>query len=375
MSTFSDKKKHDPLNLYSAAIENGFLTPDQAQKDCVFLLNNLFYRLLERECYRKSVKGRLYEWSHSRYRPVKGLYLWGGVGRGKTYFVDTFFDSLPFNRKLRLHFHGFMNQVHRGLKQNQGEKNPLQRVADQFANEAHLICFDEFLVSDIADAMILGELIARLLNRGVTLVVTSNRAPEDLYMDGLQRQRFLPVIDYLHRFTEVVHMKGSIDYRYRSLKKTQFYYSPLDVVAEVGAKACFDHFTKGEVMHDDHILVNGRVIPYLKMSGEVVWFDFQVICGDARSQNDYLSLAKMFQAIVITNVRVCCDNENDVVRRFINLVDIFYDHGTRLAITAEALPGALYAGDMLALEFHRTSSRLNEMQTEDYIFQRSKFRT
>ena len=373
MQTISDKKRNDPLRSYHLAIENGLLDPDQSQRDCVIQLNNLFYRLLERESHRQSIKGRLYEWIFSKYLPVKGFYLWGGVGRGKTYFVDTFFDCLPFDEKLRLHFHRFMNRVHQGLRENQGNKNPLQKVADDFSNEARIIFFDEFMVSDVADAMILGELIGCLLKRGVTIVATSNIAPHELYKNGLQRQRFLPVIDYLHRFTEVMRLEGSIDYRYRSLKSPKFYFSPLNVSSEEGAKSCFDQLARGRVINDEQIKVNDRLIPYLKMSSKVVWFDFEVICGDARSQNDYLFLSNLFDAVIITNVRACSDEDNDVVRRLINLVDIFYDHGIKLVITAETEAGGLYTGYRLAFEFDRTTSRLNEMQTDDYLLRKSEF--
>ncbi|MDG1987555.1 MAG: cell division protein ZapE [Halieaceae bacterium] len=373
MQTISDKKRNDPLRSYHMAIENGLLDPDQSQRDCVIQLNNLFYRLLERECHRQTIKGRLHEWIYSKYLPVRGLYLWGGVGRGKTFFVDTFFDCLPFDGKLRLHFHRFMNRVHQGLRENQGDKNPLQKVADNFSNEARIIFFDEFMVSDVADAMILGELIGCLLKRGVTIVATSNIAPQELYKNGLQRQRFLPVIEYLHRFTEVMHVEGSIDYRYRSLKSPQFYFSPLNVLSEEGVKSCFDQIARGRVINDEYIRVNDRLIPYLKMSSKVVWFDFEVICGDARSQNDYLFLANAFDAVIITNVRVCSDDDNDVVRRLINLVDIFYDHGIKLVITAETEPGGLYTGYRLAFEFDRTASRLNEMKAGDYLLLKSEF--
>jgi len=371
MQTSSDNKRNDPLKSYQSAIENGVLNPDQSQRDCVIQLNNLFYRLLERESYRQSFKGRLHEWIYSKYLPVKGLYLWGGVGRGKTYFVDTFFDCLPFDNKLRLHFHRFMHRVHQSLRENQGDKNPLQKVADNFSNEARIIVFDEFMVNDVADAMILGELMGCLLKRGVTIVATSNIAPRELYKDGLQRQRFLPVIEYLHRFTEVVHLEGSIDYRYRSLKSRQFYFFPLDVLSEEEAESCFDQLARGKVINNEQIQVNDRLIPYLKMSSKVVWFDFEVICGDARSQNDYLFLANLFDVVIITNVRVCNDDDNDVVRRLINLVDIFYDHRIKLVITAETEAGGLYTGYQLAFEFDRTASRLNEMQTGDYLHLKS----
>ncbi len=366
-----EKKKMDPLKSYHIDIDNGVLAPDQAQKECVIQLNHLFYRLLEREFYRRSVRGRLSEWISPKSSPVIGLYLWGGVGRGKTYFVDQFFSCLPFDAKLRLHFHRFMNRVHEGLKKNQGKTNPLQKVADDFAKESRIIVFDEFMVSDVADAMILGELIDCLVKREVTLVATSNIAPEDLYKNGLQRQRFLPVIDYLYQFTEVVHLRGNIDYRYRALKKNQLYHFPLNAIANEGAKECFDYFASGEVKSDEYILVNDRLIPYLKLSDQVVWFDFKVICGEGRSQNDYLVLTKSFDVVIITNIRVCCDEQNDVMRRLINLVDIFYDNGIKLVITAEAEPGALYTGNVLAFEYNRTSSRLSEMQTDDYVLRKS----
>ena len=361
------EKKNEPLQLYYAAIEKRVLTPDDSQKEIMLCLNDLFHRLIKREVYRKSLKGKLLELTCSRYSYVRGLYLWGGVGRGKTYLVDKFFDTLPFKEKLRLHFHRFMGRIHEGLKNYQGSKDPLHMVADELAQEARVICFDEFFVTDIADAMILAELIEAFFKKGITLVFTSNLAPKELYKDGLQRQRFLPFIESLTRYSQVVQLKDGVDYRYRSLKKMELFYFPLTDAAVMGASRCFEQFAIDEVKSDGYLTVNSRIIPYVKVAREAVWFDFSVICGVGRSQKDYLFLAREFHAVFITNIMVCSSQDDDLVRRFINLVDVFYDHGVKLVVTAETQPAGLYTGTRLAFEFKRTSSRLQEMQTQNYL--------
>ncbi len=301
--------------------------------------------------------------------PVKGLYFWGGVGRGKTYLMDNFYESLPFREKMRAHFHRFMRRVHRELKQLAGEKNPLERVADNIAEEARVICFDEFFVSDITDAMLLGTLLEHLFARGVTLVATSNIVPDRLYENGLQRQRFLPAIALLNRHTSVVNVDGGVDYRLRALEQAELYHAPLGPDAERAMLDAFNRLAPAteEVKEAVEIEVEGRRIPCRFIAEDVIWFDFEVICNIPRSQNDYIELAKEFHAVLVGNVHQMGRKNDDHARRFVNMVDEFYDRNVKLVLSAEVDMVSLYTEGKLSFEFERTRSRLLEMQSHDYL--------
>jgi cell division protein ZapE len=300
---------------------------------------------------------------------VRGLYFWGGVGRGKTYLMDLFFDSLPFERKLRSHFHRFMQRIHRELKVLSGNENPLELVADRLAKETRVICFDEFFVSDITDAMLLGGLFQALFERGVTLVATSNIVPDGLYKDGLQRERFLPAIALLNKHTKVLNVDGGVDYRLRTLEQAQLYHSPLGEVAEESLKNAFS----GLVMNRDHIQhaieldVEGRFIHVKQMGEGVAWFLFKDLCDGPRSQNDYIELGRIFHTVLLGNVPQMGVGKEDQARRFINLVDEFYDRQVKLVLSAEVPLAELYSGGRLSFEFERTKSRLLEMQSKEYL--------
>ncbi|MCP5420630.1 MAG: cell division protein ZapE [Gammaproteobacteria bacterium] len=299
--------------------------------------------------------------------PVRGLYLWGGVGRGKTYLVDTFFEVLTEERKKRLHFHRFMYQVHAILRELKEQQNPLRSVARQFAEQARIFCLDEFFVSDITDAMLLAGLLEALFAQGVTLVTTSNIPPDELYKDGLQRARFLPAIELLKRHLVVMHMDGGQDYRLLYLEKAEIYHYPGDEKADRLLYDTFLHVSPEIGKAGEVLEIEGRPIHTRRMADGVVWFDFTDICDGPRSQTDYLEIARCFHTVLISAVPVMDWQMENQARRFVNLVDVFYDHGVKLVLSAAAAPDALYRGERLKFEYQRTLSRLREMQSHDYL--------
>ncbi|GIX31882.1 MAG: cell division protein ZapE [Porticoccaceae bacterium] len=357
-----------PLARYRRDLAAGTIQPDPAQERAVLHLEDLHRRLLARAARSKpNLLHRL--WRREPPAPERGLYLWGGVGRGKTYLMDTFFECLPFREKLRAHFHRFMRHVHEELIRQRGEKNPLERVAEVLAGDVRVLCFDEFFVSDIGDAMILGQLLGHLFERGVTLVATSNIPPRELYRDGLQRARFLPAIDLIERHCQVVEVDGATDWRLRALERAEVYHHPLGEAAERALADAFARLapTAEEVREGGALEIEGRILPVRKVAEDVVWFDFETLCGGPRSQNDYLEIAREFHAVVLSGVPVLTAARDDAARRFVNLVDVLYDRGVKLILSAAAPVEALYRGTRLAFEFERTQSRLLEMQSQAYL--------
>ncbi|PLW82921.1 cell division protein ZapE [Kineobactrum sediminis] len=353
-----------PWQRYQADLEQPDFVHDQAQEEAVRLLQELYDRLLAR--HRQSLRW----WQRLRRstpEPEIGLYLWGGVGRGKTYLVDTFYECLPLPNKTRVHFHRFMQRVHVQLREFAGEKNPLELVADQLASEAGVICFDEFFVTDIADAMILGGLMEALFERGVTLVATSNIEPHRLYENGLQRQRFLPAIALIERYTKVVNVDAGVDYRLRTLEQAELYHCPLDEAADLSLRQSFERLAPHPGHAGASLSVNGRELRTRSLADDVVWFDFAELCEGPRSQNDYIELARIFHAVVLSAVPAMGSANDDAARRFINLVDEFYDRNVKLVMAADRPLLELYDGRRLRFEFQRTVSRLQEMQSHEYL--------
>lgn len=297
---------------------------------------------------------------------VRGIYLWGGVGRGKTWLMDLFFEALPKERKRRLHFHRFMQAVHEGLRKHRDRPDPLVEVAKDWAADTEIICFDELFVSDIADAMLIAGLFDSLLQRGVVLVFTSNVPPSGLYRDGLQRQRFLPAIGLIERHCEIVNLGGDIDYRLRQLIKRPIYLDAHHPESESALATLYRELT-GEAQRAQHIDIEGREIAVKGLADSVVWFDFAALCEGPRSQNDYLSLAHEFHTVLLSNVPVFTHLTENAARRFIAAVDEFYDRRVNLVLSAAAPPTELYQGEKLRFEFERTTSRLIEMQSESYL--------
>jgi len=357
-----------PWQRYQTDLERSDFLKDAAQADAVQRLQTLYDKLVEAESERGKAMTKLRrKLKKGREEPVKGLYFWGGVGRGKTYLMDTFFESLPFKRKMRVHFHRFMQRVHQELKNFKGEKNPLDLVAKKFADETRVICFDEFFVSDIGDAMILATLMGGLFKRGVTLVCTSNIVPDGLYKDGLQRARFLPAIALVKKYTDVVNVDGGVDYRLRTLEQAELYHSPLDEEADASLRSSFDALAVEAGKHSKSMEINGRKIPAQAHADDVVWFDFKDVCDGPRSQNDYIELARQFHAIIVSNVPVLGGEKDDQSRRFVNMIDEFYDRNVKVIISAAAPITELYSGGRLSFEFERTESRLLEMQSQEYL--------
>lgn len=296
----------------------------------------------------------------------RGVYLWGDVGRGKSFLMDAFFATVPVIRKARVHFHEFMRGVHAELHELKGTAEPLDEVAQRIARRHRLICFDEFHVSDIADAMILYRLLDRLFALNVGFVITSNYAPDALYPDGLHRDRMLPAIDLLNARLDVVQVDGGVDYRRRAMERIEAYLTPWGAAAEQALAAAFDRVAEAE--DDDPVLIiESRTIRARRRAGGVVWFDFAVLCGGPRSQNDYLELAAQFHTVVLSNVPKMSAGQASEARRFTWLVDVLYDHRVKLLLSAEVPAAELYAAGALSNEFTRTVSRLEEMQSRAYL--------
>lgn len=360
-----------PRERYQHDLKRDGFSHDPAQQLAVEKLHDLYLALCER-ARSSSRNGTLARWlgGFKKNRPpLRGLYFWGGVGRGKTYLMDNFYESLPFEKKMRTHFHRFMRRVHHELALLKLEKNPLQKVADTIADEAEVICFDEFFVSDITDAMLLGTLLQLLFERGVTLVATSNIVPDELYKNGLQRQRFLPAIDLLKKHTEVVNVDGGIDYRLRALTQAQLYHYPADERAEEALAVAFRSLVPaaGEMRRGVAIEIERRAIQTRCIGEDVVWFDFAAICDGPRSQHDYIEIAREFHAVLVSGVPQMGRRTDDQTRRFINMVDEFYDRNVKLVISAHVPLRELYTEGKLSFEFQRTLSRLLEMQSHEYL--------
>jgi len=349
----------DLLQRYKGLLQAGTYLPDPQQLKAVEALNSLYHGVLE---HRRG-------WRRLLGRPLptpKGIYLYGGVGRGKTLMMDLFFDALPLARKQRLHFHRFMARVHEALRERPSTSDPLPRIADEWAERCRILCFDEFHVSDIADAMLLGGLLEALVERGVILVATSNVAPGELYLDGLQRKRFLPAIELLQRHTRVHHVGGGLDYRLRLLERAEIYHCPLDREAEASLEKNFRSMA-GESEDDRHMVINKRPFTARRRADGVIWFDFAELCLAPRSVADYIEIARTFNTVLLSGIPVMGRDDADGVRRFIELVDEFYDRNVKLLLAAAAPAESLYTGASLGFEFKRTVSRLAEMQSHDYL--------
>ena len=338
------------------------MTLDMAQMAALVRLQQLFDELLAFKSARHSPLRRLLE----RPQPPRGIYFWGGVGRGKSFLMDAFHHCLPYRRKTRVHFHAFMRGVHRELGTLKREVDPLKAVAERIARRYRVVCFDEFHVSDIADAMILGRLFAALLDRGVVFIATSNYRPEDLYPNGLQRENFLPTIALIRQRLEVLEVDGGTDYRLRALERLQSYRVPCDDAAIVALDALFEEMRDGEDEARE-MAIEGRRLTARRRAGGIVWFDFATLCEGPRSQLDYLELAQRFHTLMLSGVRRMSADQRDIARRFTWLVDVLYDHRVKLIVAANATAETLYTEGRFANEFGRTVSRLTEMQTRDYL--------
>ncbi len=350
-----------PRQRYEADLKKEGFISDAAQAHAVDALQRVYDELVQNPPKRRFGSSRL------TYPKVSGLYLWGGVGRGKTYLMDAFYDALPFSRKRRTHFHRFMLDVHERRNRYPDEQDPLARVAEEIADGTRVLCFDEFYVSDIADAMILGRLFEFLFKRGLTLVATSNVAPDLLYKDGLQRENFLPAIERLKSNCTILNVDGGTDYRLRALHGVELYLHPCDSKAMAALGERFYAVAPHGVCERTELIINGRPIAARCIAEGAAWFDFHELCDGPRGAADYIELARTYHTVVLSYVPLLTSDDDNSTRRFINLVDEFYDRGVKLLIGAEAPMQELYLGTKLKFEFERTVSRLIEMQSQEYL--------
>lgn len=351
-------------SYYAALVADGLL-PDEAQQRVVACFDRLQCEIATQT----SLVSKLRRWLPGITDPAvpRGIYLWGGVGRGKTFLMDLFFTSLNIKGKKRIHFHRMMSDVHARLKNISGAEDPLDQVAADIAGEITVLCFDEFFVSDIGDAMILGRLLEGLFDRGVILVATSNARPDDLYRDGLQRQRFLPAIKALEEYTDVIELDGGTDYRLRLFKEAGTYLAPANEIAHVKLTHYFEGIASGVATSDHQIEILGRAISTRHCAKGIAWFDFMEICDGPRSQEDYIEIARWYPTVIISDIPKLSAALDNPARRFIALVDEFYDRKVKLIVSAAVSADTIYQGTRLEFEFRRTASRLIEMQSTDYL--------
>jgi len=355
----ADARPPSPAERYARDLRRPGFSADPAQAAAVAALQQVYEALLAHPPRKRL--GRI------RWTRVDGLYLWGSVGRGKTWLMDAFHDALPFTRKRRTHFHRFMLEVHARRRRHEDEQDPIARVAEDIAAEMRVLCFDEFFVSDIADAMILGRLTEVLFENGVTLVATSNVPPRDLYRDGLQRERFVPAIQRLERHCRVLHLDSPTDYRLRALTHAEIYHAPSDAAAEANLAAWFDELAPDGGRAGGALTIEGRDVAARRLADGVAWFDFAALCATPRAAADYIELARTHHTVLVSRVPQLTADDEDAARRFITLVDEFYDRGVKLILAADVPRERLYAGKRLAFEFQRTLSRLVEMQSQEYL--------
>lgn len=384
------QKYSGPLEWYWQFSQRDDFETDPAQLAVLEKLQDLHESLVAYKIYRAGVINRALTNIGAGKKPPRGMYIWGSVGRGKSLLMDAFFNVSPLRRKRRIHFHEFMRWVHAEMRAVSGTEDPLDAVSDKVASALRLLCFDEFHVSDIADAMILGRLLDFLTSKGVVIVLTSNYKPDDLYPNGLQRERFLPAIELLKSRLDVVEIEGRVDHRRRILESMNVYHVPADAEADAALSNAFIAMSKASYTENETIEIGGRPIKFRRRAKGVIWFDFAELCGTRRSQVDYLEIASAYHTVLISGIpQLHAVNDSDVVRRFTWLVDIFYDSRVKLIVSAATEPEALVvdprgvrhaggaasnkdelSGDLTQLvsaEFSRTASRLREMQSQDYF--------
>jgi len=350
------------VESYRAALQARGFRADAAQQAAVERLQRMRDELADFKARRSNRLKKLI----NRPEIPRGVWLYGGVGRGKSFLMDCFYGAVPVVRKTRLHFHEFMRGVHRELDELKGTANPLDEVARRVARRYRLVCFDEFHVADIADAMILERLMRGLFEHGVTFVITSNYHPDGLYPDGLHRDRVLPAIAILKANLDVLNVDAGVDYRRLSMQSVKAYLTPLGAAADAALRADFAALADARD-EDPRLMIENREIRALRRAGGAVWFDFRTLCGGPRSQNDYLEIAQQFHTVILSEVPRMSAAMASEARRFVWLVDVFYDQRVKLLMSAECPPEELYTSGAMAGEFHRTVSRIVEMQSREYL--------
>ncbi|WP_411201774.1 cell division protein ZapE [Kosakonia cowanii] len=363
-----------PTSRYLTALKEGSHQPDDVQKEAVTRLDTIYQQLIAEQEPTQQSGGLMAKFSKllgkrdsASREPVRGLYMWGGVGRGKTWLMDLFYHSLPGERKQRLHFHRFMLRVHEELTSLQGQSDPLEIVADRFKAQTDVLCFDEFFVSDITDAMLLGGLMKALFARGITLVATSNIPPDELYRNGLQRARFLPAIEAIKQFCDVMNVDAGIDYRLRTLTQAHLWLSPLNEQTTQQMDKLWLALAGAPRSHAPELEINHRPLATLGVENQTLAVSFATLCVDARSQHDYIALSRFFHTVMLFDVPVMTTLMENEARRFIALVDEFYERHVKLAVSAAAPLHEIYQGERVKFEFQRCLSRLQEMQSEEYL--------
>jgi cell division protein ZapE len=358
-----------PWQHYQQDLTRENFSHDPAQEQAVRSLQRVFEQLIAAEQPVSGLSKMLAVFGKKPTTSVTGLYLWGGVGRGKTYLMDTFYDALPGDKKLRAHFHRFMHQLHHDLGELKGVQDPLLTIAKKMANQYQVICFDEFFVSDITDAMLLGTLFQALFKEGVALVATSNIIPDDLYKNGLQRVRFLPAIALINKHCEILNVDSGIDYRLRTLEQAEIYHYPLDEQADLNLHAYFKQLAPESEVLTDAINIDGRLISIRQQSQGVLLANFRDICDGPRSQRDYMEIARIYHTVLLSGLEQMGDQltGDDIARRFLAMVDEFYERNVKLIISAQVPLEDIYTKGMLNFEFRRCRSRLIEMQSHDYL--------
>jgi len=350
------------LDAFSTALTERGIVADSTQLAAARRLQKLYDELLVLKAARRTRLRKLLV--HPEL--PRGVWLWGGVGRGKSFLMDCFFDAVPYRRKRRVHFHAFMREVHQSLKAYRNESDPLTKVAADIARTTRLMCFDEFHVSDIADAMILGRLMEALFEAGVIFCITSNYPPDGLYPNGLQRQNFLPTIQLLKQKLDVLEIDAGIDYRLQALEQTDIFLTPNDAAANAAMSRIFRQIAGGDGQSRPITVLN-RELPVIRRAHGVIWFDFAILCGGPRSQNDYLALAESYHTLFLSQVPKMGADMSSQARRFTWLVDILYDYRIKLIISADCPAEELYTQGLQVSEFKRTVSRLIEMRSHEYL--------
>ncbi|NTZ51915.1 cell division protein ZapE [Citrobacter gillenii] len=363
-----------PTSRYLQALNDGSHQPDNVQQEAVNRLDIIFQELTAPARPALQESGLIARFSKflgkrepTESTPVRGLYMWGGVGRGKTWLMDLFYHSLPGTRKQRLHFHRFMLRVHEELTALQGQSDPLEVIADRFKAETDVLCFDEFFVSDITDAMLLGGLMKALFARGITLVATSNIPPDDLYRNGLQRARFLPAIEAIKQYCDIMNVDAGVDYRLRTLTQAHLWLSPLNDETQRQMDKLWLALAGSKSEHAPTLEINHRPMQTLAVENQTLGVSFTTLCVDARSQHDYIALSRLFHTVLLSDVPVMTSLMESEARRFIALVDEFYERHVKLVVSAAVPLYEIYRGERLKFEFQRCLSRLQEMQSEEYL--------
>lgn len=354
---------HSPKTWYQAAAQQPSFIKDEAQARAIDYLDRLWNELMMFKRKRNRFLGR----SLRSPEVPTGLYFYGGVGRGKSFLMDSFFGCLPYQRKRRVHFHAFMAEIHKRILSKKHEADPLKAVAADIAKETRVLCFDEFHVSDIADAMILGRLLENLFEHGVVLVATSNYAPSELYPQGQNRSSFLPTIALIEKKLTVLNVDGGEDYRMRTLTPAEVFYIPNNAENEAKLGQLFDKLAGHEARQPEKIVIHERELTCKARTNRVIWFDFRTLCFGNRSQQDYLWLAERYTHVLVSGVEKMTALEKNEARRLTLLVDVFYDYRVKLCLTAQVPMEELYTEGDFAHEFVRTVSRLVEMQSNDYL--------